>query len=93
MEIICLLQGNDNYVGIAARDIANVVRVLTDATRGVAATTEDRQVQIMVIDSTREVLQKSSRLLEEAKQALNNPDNPENQARLNQVRFYLSYRN
>ncbi|XP_033725562.1 talin-1-like isoform X3 [Pecten maximus] len=78
-------QGNDNYVGIAARDTANVMRVLTDATRGVAATTEDRQVQLLVIDSARDVIDKSTRLLEEAKLALNNPDNPDNQARLNQV--------
>ncbi|XP_021356551.1 talin-1-like isoform X2 [Mizuhopecten yessoensis] len=78
-------QGNDNYVGIAARDTANVMRVLTDATRGVAATTEDRQVQLLVIDSARDVIDKSTRLLEEAKLALNNPDNPDNQTRLNQV--------
>ncbi|XP_060074093.1 talin-1-like isoform X2 [Ylistrum balloti] len=78
-------QGNDNYVGIAARDTANVMRVLTDATRGVAATTEDRQVQLLVIDSARGVIDKSTRLLEEAKVALNNPDNPDNQTRLNQV--------
>ena len=78
-------QGNDNYVGIAAKDTANALRVLTDATRGVAATTEDREVQELVVDSAREVISQSTKLLEEAKKAMNDPDNPENQQRLNQV--------
>ena len=59
--------------------------MLTDATRGVAATTEDREVQELVVDSAREVISQSTKLLEEAKKAMNDPDNPENQQRLNKV--------
>ncbi|XP_062597737.1 talin-1-like isoform X2 [Saccostrea cucullata] len=78
-------QGNENYVGVAARDTANALRVLTESTRGVAATSEDIEVKRQVIDSAREVINKSTRLLEETKRAMNDPDNPENQSRLNQV--------
>ncbi|XP_061190935.1 talin-1-like isoform X4 [Saccostrea echinata] len=78
-------QGNENYVGVAARDTANALRVLTESTRGVAATSEDIEVKRQVIDSAREVIDKSTRLLEETKRAMNDPDNPENQSRLNQV--------
>nr|XP_022305900.1 talin-1-like isoform X8 [Crassostrea virginica] len=78
-------QGNENYVGVAARDTANALRVLTEATRGVASTSEDIEVKRQVIDSAREVIDKSTRLLEETKRAMADPENPENQARLNQV--------
>jgi talin len=59
--------------------------VLTDATRGVAATTEDREVQELVVDSAREVISQSTKLLEEAKKAMNDPDNPENQQRFSNI--------
>ncbi|KAL5020158.1 hypothetical protein ScPMuIL_003050 [Solemya velum] len=78
-------QGNENYVGIAARDTANSLTVLTRSVRGVAATTEDRQIQIVIIDCAHDVLDKSTRLLEEAKNTVNEPSNPENQQRLTQV--------
>ncbi|XP_065937051.1 talin-1 isoform X14 [Magallana gigas] len=78
-------QGNENYVGVAARDTANALRVLTEATRGVASTSEDIEVRRQVIDSARDVIDKSTHLLEETKRAMNDPENPENQARLNQV--------
>ena len=70
---------------MAARDTANALRVLTEATRGVASTSEDIEVKRQVIDSAREVIDKSTRLLEETKRAMADPENPENQARLNQV--------
>uniref|UniRef100_A0A8W8NJ43 Talin-1 n=1 Tax=Magallana gigas TaxID=29159 RepID=A0A8W8NJ43_MAGGI len=78
-------QGNENYVGVAARDTANALRVLTEATRGVASTSEDIKVRRQVIDSAHDVIDKSTHLLEETKRAMNDPENPENQARLNQV--------
>ncbi|XP_052693138.1 talin-2-like isoform X2 [Crassostrea angulata] len=78
-------QGNENYVGVAARDTANALRVLTEATRSVASTSEDIKVRRQVIDSARDVIDKSTHLLEETKRAMNDPENPENQARLNQV--------
>ncbi|XP_052693611.1 talin-2-like [Crassostrea angulata] len=82
-------QGNENYVGVAARDTANALHVLTEATRGVASTSgttsEDIEVRRQVIDSACDVIDKSTHLLEETKRAMNDPENPENQARLNQV--------
>lgn len=87
MQNFCIFfpQGNENYVGVAARDTSNALRVLTEATRGVASTSEDIEVKRQVIDSAREVIDKSTRLLEETKRAMADPENPENQARLNQV--------
>lgn len=50
-----------------------------------AATSDDREVQELVVESAREVINQSTKLLEEAKKAMNDPENPENQQRLNQV--------
>ena len=79
------LQGNEDYVGIAARDTANALKELTSAVRGVAATSQDPDVQQAVIASAHEVLLQSVRLLDEAKQAMSDPSNPDNQQRLTQV--------
>ncbi|KAH9509677.1 Talin-2, partial [Bulinus truncatus] len=78
-------QGNEDYVGIAARDTVNALKVLVSAVRGVAATTEDKQIQQNIIDNARDVINQSIRLLDEAKYAMNDPSNPENQQRLSQV--------
>ncbi|PVD36353.1 hypothetical protein C0Q70_03333 [Pomacea canaliculata] len=78
-------QGNEDYVGIAARDTANALKILTNAVRGVAATTTDKQVQEAVIANARDVIDKSYRLLEEARRAMQDPSNPDNQQRLTQV--------
>ncbi|ESO89699.1 hypothetical protein LOTGIDRAFT_218488 [Lottia gigantea] len=78
-------QGNEDYVGIASRDTANALKVLTSAVRGVAATTNDQQIQRNIIGSAHDVMDKSIRLLEEAKSALENPNSPENSQRLTQV--------
>ena len=59
-------QGNDNYVGIAARDTANALRVFVNAARGVAATSSDKQEQNLIIDGAREVIAQSNMLLEVA---------------------------
>lgn len=81
----CLVQGNDNYTGIAAKDTANALRVLAKSVRGVAATTNDRQLQENLLEHARDVMDKSANLIDEAKKAVNNPQNPENQTRLAQV--------
>ncbi|WAR29544.1 TLN1-like protein, partial [Mya arenaria] len=78
-------QGNDNYVGIAARDTANALRVFVNAARGVAATSSDSQEQQLILESAREVIAQSNMLLEAARNAINNPNNPDNQQRLQQV--------
>lgn len=79
-------QGNENYTGIAARDTANALTVLTGAVRGVAATTNDKNIQNDILDAVKDVIEKSMALLEEAKAAVNNANNPDNQARLTQVK-------
>ena len=78
-------QGNENYTGIAARDTANALRTLTNAVRGVAATTDDPDVQNAIIDAARDVMDKSANLIEEAKRVVNDPNNPDNQQRLTMV--------
>ncbi|XP_064596457.1 talin-1-like [Liolophura sinensis] len=83
-------QGNENYTGIAARDTANALSVLAGAVRGVAATTNDKNIQNDILDAVRDVIEKSMTLLEEAKAAVNNPNNPDNQARLTQVAKLVS---
>ena len=80
-----MLQGNDNYVGIAARDTANALRVLTGAVRGVAANSKDRQEQTLIIDSARDIIARSNQLLEVARNAIDNPNDPDNQQKLQQV--------
>ena len=42
-------QGNENYTGIAARDTANALLILTAAARGVAAFTKNPQTQEYII--------------------------------------------
>jgi hypothetical protein len=78
-------QANENYTGIASRDTANALRVLTDAVRGVAAALEDRDDQKNIIKAAQEVMRASARLLEEAKKATSNPNDPNNQQRLGKV--------
>ncbi|XP_066270425.1 talin-1-like isoform X7 [Branchiostoma lanceolatum] len=84
-------QGNENYTGLAARDTANALRTLTGAVRGVAAATSDRQAQDHLIDTARDVMDKSVNLIEEAKKAVNDPNNPDNQQRLAQVAKAVSH--
>ncbi|XP_064644929.1 talin-1-like isoform X17 [Lineus longissimus] len=78
-------QGNENYTGIAARDTANNLRVLTNAVRGVAACSGNPDVQHAIVESTQEIMIKSALLIEEAKNAVADPSNPDNNQRLAQV--------
>ena len=71
--------------GIAARETADALKILTYSVRGVAATSTDREIQIQIIDCARDVLDKSGKLIDEAKQAVSNQQNPDNQTRLAQV--------
>lgn len=79
-------QNNYDYVGKAARDTADALRVFVSAARGVAANSKDRQERELILDSAREVIAKSNQLLEVARNAIDNPNNPDNQQRLQQVR-------
>ncbi|XP_041458339.1 talin-1-like isoform X4 [Lytechinus variegatus] len=78
-------QGNENYTGMAARDTANALKNLKGAVRGVVASTDDPEVQEGIIDHAKDVMDKSANLLDEAKKALQNLDDPGNQQRLAQV--------
>ncbi|XP_071498741.1 talin-1-like [Diadema antillarum] len=78
-------QGNENYTGMAARDTANALKNLKGAVRGVAASSGDAEVQESIVDHAKDVMYKSASLLEEAKKALQNLDDPSNQQRLAQV--------
>jgi len=61
------------------------LRVLTAAARGVAATADDRALQMNLIKATQAVVAESAKLIHEAKNAVNNPGDPNNQPRLAQV--------
>ena len=70
---------------MAARDTANALKNLSISVRGVAATTKDRELQDKILEHCGEVMEKSANLIEEAKKAVNNPNNPDNQTRLAMV--------
>lgn len=59
--------------------------MLTAAARGVAATTDDRALQMNLIKATKAVVAESAKLIQEAKDAVNNPGDATNQPRLAQV--------
>ena len=80
-------QGNESHTGIAARDTASALRVLTAAARGVAATSDDKALQMNLIKATQAVVAESAKLIQEAKNAMANPGDPNNQPKLAQVRI------
>ncbi|XP_042587905.1 talin-1 [Cyprinus carpio] len=66
-------QGNENYTGMAARDVAQALRSLASSARGVAANTEDPHARNAMLDSTTDVMDKSASLIEETKRAVAKP--------------------
>nr|XP_034956389.1 talin-1 isoform X1 [Zootoca vivipara]XP_034956390.1 talin-1 isoform X1 [Zootoca vivipara]XP_034956391.1 talin-1 isoform X1 [Zootoca vivipara] len=78
-------QGNENYTGIAARDVAHALRSLSQAARGVAANSEEPQVQAAMLECAGDVMDKAGNLIEEARKAVAKPGDPESQQRLAQV--------
>ncbi|XP_066037106.1 talin-1 isoform X1 [Chamaea fasciata] len=78
-------QGNENYTGIAAREVAQALRSLSQAARGVAASTSDPQAQSAMLDCASDVMDKANNLIEEARKAVAKPGDPESQQRLAQV--------
>ena len=81
-------QGNDSYTGIAARDTASALKILSNAVRGVAATSSESKDQQAILKAAQVVMHESANLIEEAKTALENPSDPENQQKLAQVKKY-----
>ncbi|KAM6228558.1 talin-1-like isoform 2-T3 [Spheniscus humboldti] len=78
-------QGNENYTGIAAREVAQALRSLSQAARGVAASTPDLQVQSAMLECAGNVMDKANNLIEEARKAVAKPGDPESQQHLAQV--------
>ncbi|XP_010767867.1 talin-1-like, partial [Notothenia coriiceps] len=78
-------QGNENYTGMAARDVAQALKSLASGARAVAATTEDPAARNAILDCAGDVMDKSANLIEETKRAIAKPGDPESQQRLAQV--------
>lgn len=72
-------------LGVAARETALALKTLAQAARGVAASTSDPQAASDMLDSARDVMDGSAKLIQEAKQALVAPGDAEVQQRLAQV--------
>ncbi|XP_058805664.1 talin-2 isoform X2 [Phymastichus coffea] len=73
-------QGNETYSGSAAREVANSVKDLMEAVRGVAATIEKENLQNNIFKSTKDVVEKCICLLQEVRRVLKNSnDNNDNE--------------
>ena len=70
---------------MAARDTANALRTLVASARGVAANLPNLEPQLHLLETCRDVMDKSVSLMQEAKVAVEDPDNPDNRQRLAQV--------
>ncbi|XP_036442190.1 talin-2a isoform X4 [Colossoma macropomum] len=89
--LTCAAQGNEHYTGVAARETAQALKTLAQAARGVAAATSDPATASAMLDSAREVMDGSTVLISEAKQALVAPGDTESQQRLAQVARSVSH--
>ncbi|XP_075713816.1 talin-2 isoform X3 [Rhinoderma darwinii] len=89
--LTCAAQGNEHYTGVAARETAHALKTLAQAARGVAASTSDPQAANDMLDSARDVMDGSAKLIQEAKQALVAPGDAEVQQRLAQVAKSVSH--
>ncbi|NXG64191.1 TLN1 protein, partial [Hemiprocne comata] len=77
--------GSHGGGGIAAREVAQALRSLSQAARGVAASTPDPQAQSAMLECASDVMDKANNLIEEARKAVAKPGDPESQQRLAQV--------
>lgn len=77
---------------MAARDVAQALRSLASAARGVAANTPDPHARNAMLDCTADVMDKSASLIEETKRAVAKPGDPDTQQRLAQVKPTLTQR-
>ena len=71
--------------GMAARDVAQALRSLASAARGVGATAGNPQACDAMLNCAADVMDKSGSLIEETKRAVAKPGDPESQQRLAQV--------
>lgn len=89
--LTCAAQGNEHYTGIAARETAQALKTLSQAARGVAASTTDPKAAAAMLDSARDVMEGSALLIHEAKEALISNEDAESQQRLAQVAKAVSH--
>lgn len=89
VELIRLLSSLLLDPGMAARDVAQALKSLASAARGVAATTVDSPARNAMLDCAGDVMDKSANLIEETKRAIAKPGDAESQQRLAQVRYSL----
>ena len=78
-------QHDEKTVETCTREILEILRKLTNSTRGIAATSSDQHIQDSIIESSHEVLQRSTRLVREAKKAVHTPDDLEVQNKLAEI--------
>ncbi|KZS21620.1 Talin-2 [Daphnia magna] len=78
-------QGDEKHTGMAARSTAVALQDLTDAVRGVAATSDQPEQQHKIIDSAKEVVEQAITLIEEARSAATNPQDVATQQRVTQI--------
>lgn len=71
---------------MAARDVAQALKSLASAARGVAANTNESAPRGAMLDCAGDVMDKSGNLIEETKRAIAKPGDAESQQRLAQVR-------
>ena len=85
-SLFTTLQDNANYTGMAARDTAHALKVLTQGIRGIVTSPHtSRPLREKLLNCAYDVMVKSGELINEAKNAINHPNDPENKARLAQV--------
>jgi len=83
-------QNDEKTVESCTREILETLRQLTNSTRGIAANSQDHRIQESIIESSHEVLQRSTRLVREAKNAIHTPDNHELQTKLAEIAREIS---
>ena len=75
-------QANQHFTGLASRDTALALKEFASAVRGVVATTAEHDVRDRLIDAAREVMTKSSELIEEARVVVQSPQSNASQQKL-----------
>ncbi|KAG7155036.1 Talin-2-like, partial [Homarus americanus] len=78
-------QGNQHFTGLASRDTALALKDFSYAVRGVVATSVDHNLRDRLIEAAREVMIKSSELIEEARIVVQGPQSVASQQKLAQV--------
>ncbi|XP_065576606.1 talin-1-like isoform X2 [Artemia franciscana] len=78
-------QGDAKYTGIAASGTASALRDLTQATRAVASTTNDREAQYRAIENAQSTVGLAYKVIEESRVLLSDPSNSQGQQRLHEL--------